>query len=303
MWKYRSTIILGVMLLCILAVWKFFPSPVAVYIQERLPEYAVPMTSISLSSPPLQYSGQILPTLTGSAYILGEAKRGQILLAKEEQRKLAIGSITKLMTAVVAREYMRDISEILISKEAAQVEGAQIGVLEGEKYRKDEILKAMLIRSGNDGALALAENFPTGSGSFIMQMNKKAQDLGMTNTHFSNPMGFDDPANYATAQDVFTLASYIVRAHPEIIAMTEEKQMIITSITGTSYLVKSTNQLLESSFLPIKGMKTGTTEEAGASFVGYAQYPDRDMIAVVLNSADRFQDAKTLFWWASEYLH
>lgn len=242
-------------------------------------------------------SGALIPEIKSRTYLLGNAETAQVIKGAYIHMSVPIGSLTKLMTAVVAQEHFPPDDEVLISKAAVGLEGAKLGIHSGESYALKELMTATLIHSGNDGALAMAEHAQSGSGQFISWMNRKAMDLGMFDSHFSNPMGFDDPQNYSSAYDLFLLTRYIVSVHPEMVSMVDKREYLLTSLQGKKYTVKTTNALL-GSFLPMKGMKTGTTEEAGASFIAYAaEEKGPALIAIVLASPDRFQEAKTLLWW------
>lgn len=242
-----------------------------------------------------------IPKIASRAYLLGDVQSGEILLSEHEQEQLAIGSLTKLMTAVVAMEHFSLDDEVVISSSATGMEGAKIKFFVGERVLLSDLLISTLVRSGNDGAYAIAEHAPLGQEQFIEWMNEKAHQLGMNSSHFSNSMGFDDPKNYATAHDLFLLSRYLLDTKPFLKDAVARESYEFTSLTGKYHRVESTNELFKS-FLPIKGMKTGTTADAGASFIGLLENPKGgNLIGIVLASPDRFQETKTLFWWAIEH--
>ncbi|MFN7159998.1 MAG: D-alanyl-D-alanine carboxypeptidase family protein [Candidatus Gracilibacteria bacterium] len=243
-----------------------------------------------------------IPRIGSKSYLIGDPESGEIFLSHAEKDKLSIGSLTKLMTAVVAVEHFSLDEEVNISKTAAELEGAKIKFLIGEKVALSDLLTATLVRSGNDGAYAIAEHAPLGKDQFIEWMNQKAVMLGMSSSHFSNPMGFDEPGNFSTARDLFILVRYILSTQPYLRDAVARESFEFTSKTGRYHQVDTTNSLFKS-FLKIRGMKTGTTEDAGASFIGLAENEKGgDMVAIVLASPDRFQEAKILFWWALSHL-
>lgn len=237
------------------------------------------------------------PKIESRAYLLGDPESGKVFLSHSADEKLSIGSLTKLMTAVVAVEHFNLEDEVVISSTAAGLEGAKIKFLIGERVGLADLLIATLVRSGNDGAYAIAEHAPLGKDQFVHWMNEKALMLGMNASHFSNPMGFDDPMNYSTAHDLFILARYILSNKPFLRDAIARESFEFTAKSGRYHQVDTTNALFKS-FLKIRGMKTGTTEGAGASFMGLAENErGADLIAIVLASPDRFQEVKTLFWW------
>lgn len=239
----------------------------------------------------------LTPQVEAFAYLLGDAHSGEIYASKKQDSILAMASLTKIMTAVIALEHYSLDEEVSMTKDAASIEGAKVYIYEGDVLTVRELLYGLLIRSGNDVAETLAQHAPGGEEEFIGWMNAKAKDIGMTQTHFSNPTGLDDPLHYTTAYDLFLLARYALDTHPIIRDIVKEKEHTLVSKNGFSYVAVSTNQLL-GSFLPIIGFKTGTTEKAGESYIGLMKEENgRETLLVLLNSKSRFQEAKTILWW------
>lgn len=250
-----------------------------------------------IAPPPKAIDTTLTPQISAFAYLLGDVNSGKIYASQKQDSILAMASLTKIMTAVVTLERYGLDEEVVMTKDAAAIEGAKVYVYEGDVLTVKELLYGLLIRSGNDVAEALAQHAPEGEEQFIGWMNAKAKDLGMTQTHFSNPTGLDDPLHYTTAQDLFLLARYAIDTHPVLREIVGQREHVLTSRNGFSYPVASTNQLL-GSFLPIVGFKTGTTEKAGESYIGLMREEGgRETILVLLNSKSRFQEAKTILWW------
>jgi D-alanyl-D-alanine carboxypeptidase len=241
------------------------------------------------------------PTVQASSALVVDIGSGKVLWGKETETRRQIASITKLMTAIIVLEENSPNDIVTISRNASLIEGSRIWLAPGDKLTVQDLVAAMLIHSANDAAYALAENNANGSiENFVKKMNKKAQELGLKNTHFANPMGFDGTENYSTAQDIAQLGQYAYRkAIIRNIVATSSTE--IKSIQGHSYKLESTNDLLTKDHR-FKGLKTGHTSEAGYSFVGVAEgsegYP---VIIIVFNSPNRFQESINLMDWATSH--
>lgn len=236
------------------------------------------------------------------AVLVGDLRSGQVFLAHREEQMLPIASLTKIMTVVVALERYGPEALVTVTEEAVATEGAKVPLLLGDRLSVAELVRACMIRSGNDAAIALAAHAPRGTAQFVGWMNDKAAALGLTGVHFANPMGFDAENHFATAKAMFDLARYAVETHPLVREAARAPEM---SIRGErkNYLIKSTNALLGDGLLAVEGLKTGTTEGAGQSLMTLVRLPDgRELMAVVLGSPERFGETKTLLWWVLERL-
>lgn len=256
------------------------------------------MASLLNASPqPIKRSNKISPVLEASSGIVVDTSSGKTLFEKDINEKRQIASITKLMTAVIILEENGLNELVTVSQKAANIPGSKIWLYPGEKIAVQNLLYAVLIHSGNDAAWALAEHNAGTVEAFVSKMNKKAQKLGMTNTNFQNPVGFDDSKNYSTAYDLSILSRYIFRKdfvrHAVII-----KELSITSANGDiTHKLETTNELLDS-YLNVKGLKTGHTEQAGLclSAVSENEYGNQ-ILTIILNSPDRFKETKLLTDW------
>lgn len=243
---------------------------------------------------------QQVPEVTGRAYVVGDVATGEVLLSHREGQMMPIASLTKVMTVVVALERFGPDTVVTVSEEAAETEGSSAGLLAGDRLTVRELVKASIIRSGNDAAVALADHAPGGWRTFVGWMNEKAASLELDGMHFANPMGFDAPGHYGTAEDLFQLSRYAVQTHPEI---QEAAMMERTEVVGAArtYPVETTNALLGDTLLEVLGLKTGTTEGAGQSLITLVKTAEgREMLTVMLGSSNRFEETKTLIWWLGE---
>jgi len=268
---------------------------------DALPEREV----ISKIIPPVmtEVSSVSSPSIEAKAYVVGDARTGQVLLEHEGETPLPMASLTKIMTAIVALEHYDSEELVRVSKHAADVDGSKVNIYAGEFLTVEDLVAASMIRSGNDAAIALGEHAPGGMDQFMGWMNQKALNLGLSLSSFENPIGFDGTEQFATAKDLFTLARYAYNTHEEIRDMVGESNIFISSASGRNYQVSSTNALLGNYFIDILGFKTGTTDLAGQSFVGLARLENgSEVFVVLLNSPDRFKEAKVLFWWLNELL-
>ena len=199
------------------------------------------------------------------------------------------------MTAyIILKEHKLD--EIVTIKFNNQyVIGSKVGLQRKEQMSIKNLLEALLIKSGNDAAVALAIHNAKTVNSFVDKMNKESRKLGLLNTKFQNPIGLDHPNNYSTANDLAKL-SLLLYENNNIIEIINKKEIEISS-TSNQYKIKNTNKLLNS-YLNIKGFKTGKTDNAKECLITVAENKDKKTIlTIVIGSEDRFYDTKTLIEW------
>lgn len=237
------------------------------------------------------------PVVQAASAIIYDLGTGKILYEKNAYRSRYVASLTKLMTAVVARENYQLDESVIISRTASEQPAAKVWLRAGEQISVRGLLAGALIESGNDAAYALAEHFGK-IEDFVAQMNTKAKMLGLKNTHFSNPVGFDSPNNYSSAYDLAILSSYVLR-DPVLREIAETQRLEIFDTSGNiSHKLLSTN-ILFNSYLDIRGLKTGSTKDAGECLAAVARTPEgRNILAIVLASPNRFQEAKSMLEWA-----
>ena len=241
------------------------------------------------------------PQIQANAAIIIDLRTGEILWGKNMDEKRPIGSITKLMTSLVVLEENSQNEIAKVTQNASGIGGSKIWIAAGEKLAVQDLIFAALIHSANDAAFALAEFNSNGDiKKFVEKMNQKAKVLGLTNTHFSNPVGFDGPENYSTVRDLSNLGRYAYRnTFIRYVASLPDRE--IFSLRGTKYKLEATNILLKKDSR-FRGLKTGHTDDAGYSFVGVAEaknlYP---VLIVVLNSPNRFQESVDLLNWVEQH--
>ncbi|WP_408006578.1 D-alanyl-D-alanine carboxypeptidase family protein [Pseudalkalibacillus sp. A8] len=238
------------------------------------------------------------PGVYAQGAILMEQESGRVLYGKNEHQKMRIASITKIMTAILAIESGKMEETVTVSERPLQAEGSSIYLKKGEKIVLEDLVYGLMLRSGNDSAVAIAEHVGGSLEGFVYMMNEKATEIGMRNTYFSNPHGLDDHENhYSTAYDMALLTRY---------AMENEQYR---KISGTKThrapqdgekwdrIFKNKNKLLRM-YEYSTGGKTGYTSRAKRTLVSTAQKEDLELIAVTLNDGNDWNDHMNLFNWA-----
>jgi D-alanyl-D-alanine carboxypeptidase (penicillin-binding protein 5/6) len=214
---------------------------------------------------------------------------GGVVWEKHPGLRLPPASLTKLMVALLVVEQDRLRSVISVSPGAADETGKRIGLRAGEQFRTGQLLAAALIDSANDACRALADA-SGGQAQFVQRMNRRAQQLGMRNTHFSNACGHDAPDHYSSAHDLALLAHELLK-HPEILVLTTLPGARIATLDGKySYSFDSSNALI-GRYRGARGLKTGYTENAGKCLVAYAERGKDKVLLVMLHGNDRWWDA------------
>lgn len=267
-------------------------------VKQALADYPVP-------------DGTKTPPVAATSFVIQDIESKTILASRRPDTPLPPASITKLMTAMVALDAWPDTEVVLKVQSGSQAIGQTIDLVGGEELTLNSLLHALLIHSGNDAALTIADNYrapnaangEVGSGGyakFVEAMNAKARALRLNRTTFKNPSGIDQYGHVTTARDIATLASFALR-NPIISGIVSKDELIITDVTGSiKHELKSTDELL--SELPgLVGGKTGWTAGAGECFVSYVDRGGRGIITVVLGSTDRFGDTTRLVEWV--YAH
>jgi len=241
----------------------------------------------------------INPDITAKAVVIMDKDSKVVLFSKNPNLLFSMASTTKIMTALVSLDYYK-MDDVLIVK-TERIEGVNVGFGIGEKLFFKDILYAMLLPSGNDAALTLAQNYPGGENAFIKKMNEKAKLLHLTHTNFADSIGLEDSRDYTTPLDLSRLAS--IALENEVFAkIVATKTWEITDITGENkYLLKNLNKLL--GIQGVNGVKTGYTTEAGQVLVTSKKEGDRTLIVVVMDSADRFLDTSKLLYEMSENIN
>jgi D-alanyl-D-alanine carboxypeptidase (penicillin-binding protein 5/6) len=233
------------------------------------------------------------PNVSARAAILVEASTGTILYARNEHEIREPASITKIMTAIVAIE-RGDLADIVkISAGAARVGGSSLGLAAGQRYKLEELIRATMLRSGNDGATAVAEHVGGSVAGFVELMNARAASMGLKHTRFANPHGLSAPGHHSTAYDIALMCvwGFRLRKFADIVGCPELWSSPLAG--GQGRLAYNTNRLLWS-LAGADGVKTGTTTRAGHCLAASATRDGLQFIAVVLRSGARFHDASAL---------
>src|SRR5829696_4682064 len=244
--------------------------------------------------------GTQVPEVAVQSWALMDAETGLYLNGEDPDEQLPIGSVTKIMTALVVLEEEPDLDEeVTISDEAESYVGtvySNVGLISGERVTVRDLLVAALIPSGTDAAYALAEHVGGGSvGNFVEMMNDRASSLGLENTNFETPAGLDTNENYSSSRDLAVLTRETLE-YP-LFAETVDTADTTISTQNREIEIATTNQLL-GRYPPMTGVKTGTTPQAGANLVASAEFGDESYIAVVLGAEDseeRFRDSEERF--------
>lgn len=256
----------------------FYPSLTSVLGEQT----TVPHASVKNIEPLTQLTAKGVAVMDDDSKI--------ILFSKNPGLRFSMASTTKIMTALTALEYFQ-LDDILTVKETFR-EGAVVGLTKGEQMTLGNLLYGMLLPSGNDAAVAIAQNFPGGERAFVEKMNENAARFHLANTHFADPAGLNDEGDYTTVIDLARLASLAMQntKFSEIVAT---KYITITNATGTkSYAISNLNKLLGTS--GVIGIKTGFTEEAGGILVTGKEEQGHRLIVVIMKSEDRFLDTSLL---------
>jgi D-alanyl-D-alanine carboxypeptidase (penicillin-binding protein 5/6) len=223
------------------------------------------------------------PSVAAKSHVLVDFESGRVIAESNSDEILPPASITKLMTSYVVSHELHAGNiqlddEVLISEKAWRMIGSRSFIKVNTKVPVEALLRGMIIQSGNDAAVALAEHIAGSEEVFAQMMNQYAQQLGMTNTHYMNATGLPDPQHYTTARDIAILSAALIRDFPEHYAWYSEKEYTYNEITQ-----HNRNKLLwrDSS---VDGLKTGHTEEAGYCLAASAKRGSMRLISVVLGT-------------------
>lgn len=244
---------------------------------------------------PINKSG-VYPGLEISAtgVVVYDLVSGVTLFGRNTEVSLFPASTTKIMTALVALDHY-NLDEIVKVATVAN-SGAVMGLVPGEEITVENLLYGALVQSGNDAAWALAEHFPGGVPAFVTAMNEKAKNLHLTNSFFTNPVGFDDPNHVMTAIDLTRLAAFAL-TNKTIAKIVAIPQITISDVTHTRFHPLTNVNTLLGKIPGVAGIKTGWTEEAGENLVTLVERNGHRVVIVVLKSQNRFVDTEMLINW------
>ncbi|NOS68079.1 MAG: D-alanyl-D-alanine carboxypeptidase [Candidatus Peribacteraceae bacterium] len=249
-------------------------------------------------SPPAIAAGKLFPGrslakgLSASGVTILDLQSGQELFARNADRRRSVGSLTKIMTAIIIAE-SHELNEIVvIPSDIAEIDGSTVRLPPGSRFTVGDLLSALLIASANDAADALARFHSGSDTAFVAEMNARAQMLGLANTSFANPSGLDDSAQWSTPRDIAWLAAFALR-NPDIRSRMSTAHASIKSKAGHSITLEHTHALLAKGGAILAG-KTGTTLAARQCLFTLIKEGEREYLVVLLGSNERYVDLRTV---------
>ena len=236
--------------------------------------------------------GDVLPNVTATAAVVMEASTGHVLYSRNPNQRMFPASTTKMVTLIMALENGKPDEIVTVGKNAFGVEGSTLFLETGDKIPLNELLTGMIMHSGNDAAVAIAEHVDGNIKTFAEHMTRRAHELGATGTNFTNPHGLPDPNHYTTAYDLALLAAHgFTLEHFEEIVSAQEKTY--QWIHDPAKKLRSENQMLWL-YRGGNGVKTGYTDAAGRCLVSAAKRDGIQIVAVVLDSYFMWNDSIAL---------
>jgi D-alanyl-D-alanine carboxypeptidase (penicillin-binding protein 5/6) len=239
------------------------------------------------------------PIVKASALYMVELNSGRVLLEKNATRRLPPASLTKIMTALVALE-SAPLQEVVKIASRAVVHHSSYSFRPGEEFLLRDLVTAMLVASANDACEAIAWHIGGDDQRFVTTMNERAGKLGLKNTHFANPCGFDAPGHYSTAADLAKLTEQALQ-QPFFSMMVRTVMRDISTVDGSRQIsLHSTNELLIDP--DVNGVKTGYTSKAGRCLIASMFKDGHRLLLVGLNLKDQWQQASRLLRYGHEVL-
>jgi serine-type D-Ala-D-Ala carboxypeptidase (penicillin-binding protein 5/6) len=267
---------------------------------DSLTDKMLPFLRTSSSNWKIQQASGPIQAIGGGPGLLKEAldakatlslnyETGEIYYSSNANRKMPMASTTKIMTAMVAMDLTSMDEQFTVELPATQVEPTVIGVQVGEKLSTRELIKAGLLTSGNDAMAVLAEGIGRKYGGntelFVRAMNEKAKILGLKNTNFTNPQGYDNVNHYTTCEDLATLSRYALSHYPEMAEIVKAKEgRLPPTATHHNFFLPNWNMLIDT-YPGADGIKIGNTGEAGHTTVATATREGKRVMAVVLGTS------------------
>jgi D-alanyl-D-alanine carboxypeptidase (penicillin-binding protein 5/6) len=235
-----------------------------------------------------------------SAYLV--ELNGNTIWAGQPELRLPPASLTKLMTALLVLEQKQQNNEVTIQPTATRETGSRIGLKTGERFRMQDLLAAALLYSANDACHALADHISGNESAFVALMNRRAKELGMHNTHFTNACGHDQDGHYSTAHDLSLLAHTLLK-HPSLLDITSQQNLQIATLDGQRHYTLENKNALIGRYEGALGLKTGFTPKAGKCLVAYARRGDNTVLLIMLHGKDRWWDAADILDLAFDHAH
>ena len=232
-------------------------------------------------------------SVSAEAAVLMETSTGEIIYARNRDERLPMASTTKIMTALVAIENGALSTPVTVDSGAVGVEGSSVYLRAGEVLTLEDLLYSLMLESANDAAAAIAYAIGGGIPEFAEMMNAKAHSLGLTNTHFTNPHGLDDPEHYTTAADLARLTAYALH-NPDFARIVSTYRHSIPMQDGDGVRVLVNHNRLLKQCTDIVGVKTGFTRKSGRCLVSAAKQNGVELVAVTLNAPDDWHDHRAM---------
>ena len=253
---------------------------------------------------PLLVLAQTPPQVVGRAWVLADVSSGQILAAEKPDERFEPASLTKIMTAYVVFAALKEKKLALdqpvsVSEKAWRAPGSRMFIEPKRPVSADELIRGMIVQSGNDACIALAERIAGSEEAFAGMMNREAERLGMKNSKFMNASGLPDPQHYSSARDLYLLASALIRDFPEQYA----QYYSLREYRYNGITQPNRNRLLWLDST-VDGMKTGFTEAAGYCLVASSKRGPRRLLSVLLGSTSesmRAQESQKLLNWGFQF--
>lgn len=221
------------------------------------------------------------PKINSNIALVFDRKYKKILFEKRINEKVPNASTTKILTAIVAYENSNIDDIVMVSRKAAAVGGSRIGLHSGDKISMDNLMKGLLLSSGNDAAIAIAEHVGGDVSKFCQMMNERARKLGAENTNFVSPHGLDSDEHYTTASDLLIFSEYLLNIeYLKNIVNMRNSQIFIN---GNVKNIRTTNEIL-GLYPEANGIKTGFTNKAGRCLITSIEKNDRPIIIIVLGA-------------------
>ncbi|MFB3882352.1 MAG: D-alanyl-D-alanine carboxypeptidase family protein [Armatimonadota bacterium] len=237
---------------------------------------------------------QDLPAVQAASAVLMDADTRVVLFERAVHERRPVASTTKVMTALLALEHAGLSDPVIVSGSVLSIEGSNVGLQPGDTVAMDDLLKSLLLASGNDAAVAIAEHLGGSVAGFAEMMNARAAELGATDSHFANPHGLYDANHYSSAYDLGIITSEAFR-HPrftELVGSKVADATLPSAPEGVVQLINHNKLLWRSSY--VDGVKTGFVKESGHCLIASGSQDGWRLIAVVLDSPDMYADAQAL---------
>jgi len=227
--------------------------------------------------------------------LLFDLDTGEVLWRRLPDRVLPIASLTKMMTALLVVKREKPTAKVMVTKEALAYKGSAVGVLpRGKRIKLETMLNGLLLPSGNDAAIALAQRVSGTVAKFVRRMNEQARAFGLSCTHYTSPDGFEDAGNHSCATDLAALARAVLD-QPRLARIVKRRRAVLPfPIKGGRIYLFNNNPLLRTGYPGTIGVKTGFTNAAGRCLVAAAQRNGRRLGVVLLHSPDPGRQARVL---------